>query len=214
MHCQIATAGVLIIGLVSATLPAAGQGTLHFFNGTAPTRIGSFDGPLAGTNIAAHLFVGVSPDDLSPVGPTQGHYPGGIVFGGGVVVPDIPPFAAAYVQMWAWNGQLWGLSLDAVPADQIGRTDIVRVVLSGGTLPPADPDFTLPAVVPPVPEPSAIVLGALGAALLFFWKSKLRSPVAPPAAPSVSIACRDVEDLARVAKSGFRLRGLRGNPRP
>jgi hypothetical protein len=88
------------------------QGVFTFYNPTAPTRVGSIDGPLAGTNILAQMLVGLSPTSLAPVGVPVAHLaaPGyeGRVFGGNVQVLNVPPCEFAYVEMLAWDGRLWG----------------------------------------------------------------------------------------------------------
>src|SRR5437899_8269683 len=158
-----------------------GQGTFEFDNRTAPTRVGSIDGSLAGTNILAQALVGLSPTSLAPVGVPVAHSatPGfeGLVFGGIVAVPNAGVCRTAYVEMVAWDGSLWGHSLAAVPASELGTTDTVPVFLANPAMETcganAFPRFTLPAVVP-VPEPSVlamVITGGLGA-LLFraVWK--------------------------------------------
>src|SRR5258708_25206802 len=83
------------------------QGVFAFYNPTAPTRVGSIDGPLAGTNILAQMLVGLSPTSLAPVGVPVAHSaaPGyeGRVFGGNVPVPSLPPCEFSYVEMLAWD---------------------------------------------------------------------------------------------------------------
>src|SRR6266849_7596173 len=107
------------------------QGVFTFYNPTAPTRVGSIDGPLAGTNILAQMLVGLTPASLAPVGVPVAHSaaPGyeGLVFGGIVQVPNVPVCSVAYVEMVAWDVRLWGQSLTSVPSSQLGMTDTVRV---------------------------------------------------------------------------------------
>ena len=160
------------------------QGVFLFDNRTAPTHIGSIDGPLAGTNILAQMLVGLSPTSLAPVGVSVAHSAAsgyeGLVFGGIVAAPNVPPCEFAYVEMVAWDGRLWGGSLAAVPMSQLGMTDTVRVFLAQ---PANQPDcgpvfrplFTQPAVVP-VPEPSAVaiaVMGGLGPIVFFAVRRRL-----------------------------------------
>jgi hypothetical protein len=57
------------------------------------------------------------------------------------------------------------MSLDAVPLDQLGKTDIVPVILSGFSAPHHAPAFTQPAIVPPIPEPSTTIFCLLISAL-------------------------------------------------
>ena len=159
-----------------------GQGTFEADNRTAPTRIGSIDGPLAGTNILAQMLAGLSPTSLAPVGVPVAHSAAlgfeGWVFGGIVAVPNAGVCRIAYVKMEAWDGTLWGQSLAAVPANQLGMTDTVPVFLDNPAMETcganAFPRFTVAAVVP-VPEPSAssiIIIGA--AAVVFFGRVRRR----------------------------------------
>ncbi len=153
------------------------QGVFLFDNRTAPTRIASIDGPLAGTNILAQMLVGLSPTSLAPVGVSVAHSAAsgyeGLVFGGIVAAPNVPPCEFAYVEMLAWDGRLWGQSLAAVPSSQLGMTDTVPVFFAQ---PANQPDcgpvfrplFTQPAVVP-VPEPSGFAIaGVFGLVALAF----------------------------------------------
>jgi hypothetical protein len=153
-----------------------GQGTFEADNRTAPTRIGSIDGPLAGTNILAQMLAGLSPTSLAPVGVPVAHSAAlgfeGWVFGGIVAVPNAGVCRIAYVKMEAWDGTLWGQSLAAVPADQLGMTDTVPVFLDNPAMETcganAFPRFTAAAVVP-IPEPSgrALIIMAGVAVVLF-----------------------------------------------
>jgi hypothetical protein len=154
--------GVLwICGLVSSY----GQGVFAGVNGTAPTRLGSLDGPLAGTNIVGQMLAGPSPSSLQPVGPSAYHRTNGFwsVPSNRITVPDVPLYEFAYVQLLAWDSTYWGSSLAGVPSDQLGRTDIVTVFLTTGMFPDIvhAPVFTQPAIVPPIPEPSVWALGVL-----------------------------------------------------
>jgi len=105
---------------------AESQGLFLFSNFTAPTRLGSSNGPLAGRGIWAQMLVGQSTDSLTPVDMPVEHIGNGIASGRVVAVPEIPPNTFAYIQMVAWDGIRWGTSLNGVPSDQLGRTDIVQ----------------------------------------------------------------------------------------
>jgi hypothetical protein len=107
------------------------------------------------------------PDALSPVGPSLQYGPDGVVGARVVEVPGILCLETAYIQMVAWDGRAWGTMLEDVPQNQFGRTDIVPHVLAGCfMLVETGPRFTEPAVVPPIPEPSALALGILGGVVL------------------------------------------------
>ncbi len=156
---------LMIVGIAFLASSAIAQGTFLFSNRTAPTRLGSIDGPLAGPGIWAAMLVGQSPETLVQIGPELEHAANGLIRGAAVItVPGVFPGMSAYIQMAAWDGTVWGTSYSAVPPNQVGRTDTVLHVLAGtsGGLPPIEPGFTRPAVVPPVPEPSAWLLAMLG----------------------------------------------------
>ena len=163
MNKLIISAGALLLG----TLLGYSQGTFLFSNVTAPTRLGSADGPLAGPSIWAQMLAGGTPESLLPVGFSLPHDMNGIVGAATVAVPGIPCREYAYIQMVAWDGQYWGRFLQNVPLDQLGRTDIVRHWLTGcDMLPVSGPGFTQPAIVPPIPEPSTALLGLVAGSLL------------------------------------------------
>ncbi len=148
---------------------ACAQGLFQFQNPSAPTRIGSITGPVAGPGIWGQCLGGPAADSLIPVGVPVEHGPYGVVDGGYVQIPNVPD-DRAFVQMVAWDGRLWGTDLSAVPAGQLGRTDTVSVLLD---LPPGPlqiPLWTQPAIVP-IPEPSVLGLSLLGACVLL---SRLR----------------------------------------
>ena len=161
---------VLITIWFALLLQAHSQGTFFFSNPGAHTRIGSIDGPLAGPGIWAQMLAGPSPSSLDPVGMPVEHLLGnGIAINGTISVPNVAPTQTAYVQMVAWDGALWGTALAGVPDDQLGRTDIVPVVLSFPIIDPVgSPHFGQPAIVP-VPEPSAVALALFGGAMVWVW---------------------------------------------
>lgn len=178
---------LLTAGMVLVMAQALGQGTIHPFTGGARTHVGSIDGPLAGTNILGQLFVGHTPDTLAPLdGPY--YHRNGLVVAGIIVVWGYPQGSTAYVQMWAWDWTVWGMTLDLVPPDQFGKTDIISVYLPGGTQ-WADTRFTQPAVVPLVPEPSVSMLGLLGVSLVWLRCRRLQVPVPPRRGAAFASTC-------------------------
>ncbi len=160
-----------VICFASTGFNAWSQGQFLFLNVTAPTRIGTVDGPIAGTNFWGQMLGGVSMDLLQPLGSPLAHGPNGYMYGGEITMPNAPCDSLGYVQFVAWDGSLWGTSLAAVPPDQIGRTDIVGVRLTCFPLPVYGPDFMQPAVVP-VPEPSVGALCLLGGGVLWFSRRR------------------------------------------
>jgi len=138
------------------------QGVFVGSNISARTRVGSLDGPFAGTNIVGQMLGGASPSSLHPVGPIDYHNNGEFAIAR-ITVPDVPANEYAYVQLLAWDSTFWGTNLAGVPNDQLGRTDIASVLLTTGTFPDVvySPGFTQPAIVPPIPEPSVWALAVL-----------------------------------------------------
>ncbi|MBI2928549.1 MAG: hypothetical protein HYY24_23010 [Verrucomicrobia bacterium] len=158
--------------IISSAVLGCGQGIFAFVNDAwgegARTRLGSIDGPLAGSSISAQMLVGPASDSLSPILPVARHIFDGMVRGvGTVTVPGFLPGDTVFVQMVAWDSIAWGASLASVPVDQLGRTDIVSVRLGSLLIgAPPVPFFTKPAIVPPIPEPSSVALALVGA---FLW---------------------------------------------
>jgi len=163
---------MLATALVLVMVPRSyAQGMFLFSNISAPTRLWTIDGPLAGPGIWAQMLAGPGADSLAAIGIPQEHYTNGRVSGDVVAVPDIPAMNSAYVQMVAWDGTLWGTNLTGVPADQLGRTDTVTVFLTYPFDPHIAPRFTQPAIVP-IPEPSVLALTVLAGAALFVWRRR------------------------------------------
>lgn len=125
-------------------------------NFTAPTRVGSSSGPLAGTNVLSMTLAGSAPDQLAPAGPTLSYLGGGRVRPEDVFVPGVAPFQYAFVQLVAWDSTQWGTEFDKVPSWSLGRTDVVTVNLwipNGNVR--WSPTFGSSAIIPTaVPEPS------------------------------------------------------------
>lgn len=156
-------------------------GTFAFMNPTAPTRLGALDGPYAGLGIWAQMLFGETPSSLSPVGAPAEHFPDnypekvlGQVWGGLIVLPGACK-TRGYAQMLAWDGRVWGTELTGVPSDQLGSTDIVPIQLECYGPGPSIPQFTQPAIVPPIPEPSIWMLSLVGGVWLIlvqFWRAR------------------------------------------
>jgi hypothetical protein len=163
--------------LVIALMPVRSlpQGAFIFANELAPTRIGSADGPLAGPGIYAQFLAGRTVDSLTPIGIPTPHLADlpGIVDGGQIAVPGVPPSEFAFVRMVAWDSRLWGKLLSGVPSVWLGMTDIVPVLLTDPRTSPVgfEPNWTRPAIVP-IPEPSIVVLVVVGSLGLFVFRRR------------------------------------------
>ncbi len=156
---------MIILVLAFAHL-CCGQGSFLPNNPFAPTRIGTPTGPFAGPGFWAQFLVSTNTESLTPVGNPLEHFPSGYVAGDIVTIPGIPGDTYEFIQMVAWDGTRWGTSLSGVPSDQLGRTDIVQHFFTFEFQPQSPPLFNQSAVVP-VPEPSALALGALAVCALW-----------------------------------------------
>jgi len=161
--------------LLALSVSVQAQGTFLFSNLTAPTRLGSIDGPLAGPGIWAQPLGGFTPDSLTPLYvfnmPVE-HITNGLIPGREVHVPGAPIGTTYYVQLVAWNGTIWGTNLANVPLNQQGFSDTVTLTLESPTGVTFSTDFTRPAVVPAIPEPSALALVVFGGAILFLRRCR------------------------------------------
>ena len=167
---------MICLFLCAATVAEA-QGKFIYRIIRHPTRIGSIDGPLAGPEIYGQMLVGPTPDSLEPILIAIPHRQDG-TFGTGllVAVPNVPceGRVIVYMQMVAWDSRLWGTSIGGVPADQLGRTDVVPHELDCGVDPAYyAPQFTVSAIVP-IPEPPAWALALLAAPFLWMGQHLLR----------------------------------------
>lgn len=155
---------IISLILILITVQAGSQGTFLWGNGSAPTRLSKLDGPLAGRGIWGQFLAGESPEVLVPLEMSTEHLRDGLVLSlGEVSVPGIAPRETAYFQFVAWDGRVWGQDLNSVPENQLGRTDIVPLLLAGHLLDfPIEPIFSQSAIVPPIPEPSTVALLLLG----------------------------------------------------
>ena len=174
---------VLIVTLFSIDADAQGV-CIGVATGNVRTRVGSVDGPFAGANTWGQFFAGPTTESLVPVGLASPHSNGSI-FAGVVTVPGAPAFTTAFIQLVAWDSVRWGTTFAAVPAHQLGRTDIGTVLLTDGVILLA-PQFTQPAIVP-IPEPSAWALAVVstGAVLVGrFIRRCSPPPTSPPSEPA------------------------------
>jgi hypothetical protein len=159
---------IVLASLAILTSNSYGQGQFIIGNPTAPTRIWRIDGPLAGPGIWAQMVAGPTPDSLVPVGPAVEHVGSGFISPSSATVESSlswPDPLHAYVQMLAWNGVIWGTSLEGVPSNQLGKTDVVLTPLG---YPPGHnetPRFTRTAIVPAGP-PLHIAISSIDTLLL------------------------------------------------
>ena len=65
-----------------------GQGVFFGSNAAGRTRVGSIDGPLAGTNIFGQFFSGATSDSLTPIDMASPHFQNGVFALGNVTVPN------------------------------------------------------------------------------------------------------------------------------
>ena len=158
---------VLVVALPSCV---HAQGTFEFSNPTAPTRLGAVDGPLAGPGIWAMPLAGLTADSLAPLyvyGAPVEHFGSGYIEPRVLRVPWAFSGTTIFVQLAAWEGTIRGTNFANVPVNQVGYTDIVPVFLVPIDLPHFNPQFTQPAIVPVVPEPSVLTMIIFGGTLLF-----------------------------------------------
>lgn len=146
------------------------DGFFEFANYSAPTYIGSREGPRAGQNVVSLPLVGLSYDSLSPIGDSHSN-----INGSGVVAPYLVnvsyagPDDTVFVRLAAWNASQFGVNISSVPSFAIGYSDVVQVHLSTSPFQVYQrPQFMQSAIVPTtVPESSLLVLAAVGAVAMF-----------------------------------------------
>jgi len=165
---------LMICLFLCAAIEVEAQGKFIYRITDHPTRIGSIDGTLAGPAIYGQMLVGLTPDSLEPILTAIPHRQDG-TFGTGLreVVPNVPcnnTRVLVFMQMVAWDSRLWGTDLAGVPADQLGRTDVVPHTLDCVAEVWYAPRFTMAAIVP-IPEPPAWALALLAAPLLFLLRN-------------------------------------------
>jgi len=178
----------LLIALAAVMISAAsfGQGTVFFSNRIpgvveAPVTIGSADGAGAGDQYTAGLWVVGAGGALTPI--PASFTPFRTVAAGGspllakyivpvseVAVPGVPKGGTATLRMRAWLTTAG--SFDAATAIQRGESaDFTVAGLGGDVTAPPNPTG-LQGFIIPVPEPTTLALGALGAAALLLRRRK------------------------------------------
>ena len=85
--------GTILIWILLAvtTEEVFGQGIFIWSNGTAPTRLYTIDGPLAGPGIWGQMLAGPAPDDLVPLAVAMEHVAGGWIGSPGHVAVRVSP---------------------------------------------------------------------------------------------------------------------------
>jgi len=171
----------LLIALAAVVITASsyGQGQVWFANRVtgvldAPVKVvGTETGPGAG--YTAQLFLQGAGGALTPLtppatfrdplptAPTASQYwPGTTV--------DVPVAAGANATFVIRAWQTSAGSYDAALSK--GQSDAFTVAVGGGTLPPANLTTLTAFTVTPVPEPTVIALGVLGAAAFMLRRRK------------------------------------------
>lgn len=181
---------LLLVGILSA-LPALGQGTLTFLNtatgtgvtGGSPVTDGLGGPRLAGTGFWTQLYSSATQGGTYAAIGTPVNFRTGAAAGfvnvSTVAVPSGAPGTSVWIQMRAWEGAA-GSSYESVLATgKTGFSAAIQVGPLGGPDPAGGPAFTAPNLtglqgfaIVPVPEPSTIALGLLGAAGLLIRRRK------------------------------------------
>ena len=161
---------------------AAGQGTLNFSTKVttgvdAPVHFGVPGGSIqrVGSEYLGQLYVGLPGEALSAVGVPlpfrDDQLIGYITQGGAVTVPGIPMGVVVGVELRAWHAGA-GVSYEAAMASGTGlwgaKSPPIQLTLGGSSALPAPPAnlYGLQGFTIPVPEPSPVLLGAVGTGLL------------------------------------------------
>jgi hypothetical protein len=168
-----------IICAIATTAGAMAQGTVTFANigggVNAPVTVAA-TGAAVGTDFMAQLYAGASASSLAAVGSPVAFVGNGFFTGGTVTVPTVAPGATGSFQVRAWRSAD-GASYDAAvaAAGVVGQSGTFPVATGGAGQPPGPPAsltgltaFT----VAPIPEPTTIALGLIGAAALFLRRRK------------------------------------------
>ncbi len=178
---------LIALAAVMITVASYGQGQVVFANkvGTAvdaPVLItGTQDGP--GPNWTSQLFLQGANGSLTALTPTATFRPRG-TSGAGLtadrywVTPSTPvdvavtPGTDANFVVRAWLTSLGSFDAAKASGGGFGESAAFAVTVGGGTLPPANLVNLKTFNVVPVPEPSIIALGVLGASALLLRRRK------------------------------------------
>jgi len=177
----------LLIALAAVLIAATsyGQGTVYFNTrvvGVVDAPVKLSDGTSPGPDYTAQLFLVNADNSLTPLTPATTFRSGSaanqmyVAQIDSVVVPGAPAGGSAKLEMAAWKTSLG--SFDAAKAANllgISAPVVVDGLGNGTTLPPANlagAAGALQGFVIPVPEPSVIALGVLGASALLLRRRK------------------------------------------
>jgi len=175
----------LILFTLAVALPmfVKAQGTVNFVTSTA-NQVITISGVGAGAGVAtAALYAGGSAGSLAQIGATTVTIGNGAINGGtrttGV---DVPAGTTGFFQVRAWTGGFatYELALAAAASDnsiRVGQTTVFQSPTGNPAgSPPTNPSnligWVTPIALAPVPEPSTIALGILGAGSLLFLRRK------------------------------------------
>jgi hypothetical protein len=179
---------IALIAMAGLTASVFGQGQVTMAN-NASTLVRLLD-PVNGTpvpigSMVFQLHAGVDAGSLVPLAPTGGVNAGAAgrlantIVNVSSAIPEIAPGAVGTFQIWAWSSGFASYA-DALLGDPnttyAGKSAIFTSVISGSG-PPAPTPVSLAGkyagfAVQPVPEPSTIALGILGAGSLLFLRRK------------------------------------------
>jgi hypothetical protein len=181
---------------VLASLNLFAQGTINFANNTsslvyldqvggtrAPSgnayNVGLYYAPDGTTDESMFIMVGAGAGMSTQV------TAGGVFLGGTRTVPTATPGGFAMVQVRGWT-TAYGASYEtgllgpAIPENKLGKSNILRIDTGDPTTTPPGSAASLTTVgnsltafaLTPVPEPSAIALGILGAGTLLLLRRR------------------------------------------
>jgi hypothetical protein len=189
------TIATVVAGLLLAA-SSYGQGTLFFSNkhGTvdAPVFFDSVGGQrINDANYVAQLYAGASAAALAPIGTTGSPFRATPAAGNGYwnpgadpsrTVASVAPGANAFAKVVVWDvSKFASYELAVTGGGKVGESTVFSAKTGGDGVPPALPQdligltsfaITGGGVVPPVPEPTVLALGAIGGLALLLRRRK------------------------------------------
>jgi hypothetical protein len=174
---------LLSLSVLAATTAALAQGSVNFSNHVVSSGI---DAPVTdalglrvGSDYRAQLYAGATPDSLTPVGTVVAFRNSvttglgtGYFSGGEVDIAFLLPWQGGWFQVKAWaaaNGASYEAALAANGTAGISNVFHLSNLGDPNALPPGLPVDLVglqPFSVQPVPEPTTLALGLLGALAL------------------------------------------------